>query len=645
MQAPAGAACDSSASYYSPEMAASQPPVRRRRRSRRGSIERPVDARLYRSAFLVVLLPLLIGAFSIVRPAALPAPLLPPASNAEATLQLTKQLASTYPDREPGTSGAVGAADWLVSQLRPTGLALHTDAWSEQIPGVGRVELRNIWAIARGKSPDVIVVMAHRDDTGAGPGANDNATGTAELVELARGYTHSGPGQVTVTPTHTLVFLSTDGGVFGGLGALRFAQRSPLRGRIVAVVNLDALAGPGPPRLELAGDLPHTPSTTLVQTAAQRVLEQTGTRPRHPGVFAQLVDLAFPLTFYEQGPFVARGISAVTLTTGGDRPPVEFGDSIGRLKVRKLAELGLAAQELLASLDQGLELTHGTTSYIWVGNRMITGWAIELVLVALLVPYLAGVVDLFAFCRRRRIALLPALEALRSRVVFWGFVGISFELLRLAGAWPEGAPRPPNPALPGSDKRPVISLLALFAIVFAAWLIERRRLRPVRLPDAEEQIAGHAVALLGLGVIALLVVATNPFALLLVLPALHIWLWLPSLRGARLPVRLVVFALGLAGPLIVVGSLAWRFGLGLDAPWYLLELVTLGYVTLPPVVLALAGAAGASQLAAAAAGRYAPYPPRDQRGPRGPIREAVRTVVLVSRASRRRRRGRDARFT
>ncbi len=600
--------------------------------------------RLYRSAFLVVLLPLLIGAFSIVRPTALPAPLLPPASSTDATLQLTEQLANTYPDREPGTPGAVGAADWLRSELRPTGLALHTDAWSAAIPGIGRVELRNIWAIAPGKSPAAIVVMAHRDDTGAGPGANDNATGTAELIELARGYTHSGSSQVTVTPTHTLVFLSTDGGVFGGLGALRFAERSPLRGRIVALVNLDALAGPGPPRLELAGDLPHTPTATLVQTATQRVLEQAGTRPQHPGVLAQLVDLAFPFTLYEQGPAVARDISAVTLTTGGDRPPTEFGDSVGLLKVRKLAELGLASQELLASLDQGLELTHGTTSYVWVGNRMITGWAIELVLIALLIPYLVGVVDLFAFCRRRRIALLPALEALRSRALFWCFVGLSFEVFRFAGAWPEGEPRPPNPALPGTTKWPVIALTALLALVFAAWLIERRRLRPLRLPDAEEQIAGHAVALLELGVLALLVVATNPFALILVLPALHIWLWLPSLRKARLPVRLVVFVLGLAGPSIVVASLAWRFGLGFDAPWYLLELVALGYVTLPPVVIALAGAAGASQLAAAAAGRYAPYPPRGQRGPRGPIRETIRTVVLVSRASRRRRE-RNARFT
>ena len=60
-------------SYYSPGMTATPRPVRRRR-PRRGSLERPVNGRLYRSAFLVLSLPLLILAFSVTRPAPLPAP-------------------------------------------------------------------------------------------------------------------------------------------------------------------------------------------------------------------------------------------------------------------------------------------------------------------------------------------------------------------------------------------------------------------------------------------------------------------------------------------------------------------------------------------------------------------------------------------
>ena len=58
-------------------MAASQPHARRRRRPRRGSLQRPVNARLYRAAFLLVLLPLLLLAFTVTRPVPLAKPPLP----------------------------------------------------------------------------------------------------------------------------------------------------------------------------------------------------------------------------------------------------------------------------------------------------------------------------------------------------------------------------------------------------------------------------------------------------------------------------------------------------------------------------------------------------------------------------------------
>jgi hypothetical protein len=127
----------------------------------------------------------------------------------------------------------------------------------------------------------------------------------------------------------------------------------------------------------------------------------------------------------------------------------------------------------------------------------------------------------------------------------------------------------------------------------------------------------------------------NPFALLFVLPALHIWLWLPQIRIARAPVRFALFLLGLIGPLLLVVSIGWRFGLGFDAPWYLLELVGVGYVGLTGFAVALAAAAAACQIGTAAAGRYAPYPDASERGPRGPLREIVRSIALAFRDRRR----------
>ncbi len=377
-------------------MAASQPPqgpptrgarsrsARARRRPRRGSLERPVNGRLYRASFLVLLLPLLLAAFTVDKPVPLQRPALPPAFDANVALELARELATDYPDRAPGSSGALGAAAWLRDKLALYDLPTRTVAWRQTVPGLGQVRLQNVLAVVAGKSPDTIVVMAHRDDTGAGPGANDNASGTAALLELARAYARPQSGsEAAVQPTHTLVFLSTDGGSFGGLGARRYARRAGAGGRVVAVVNLDSVAGRGPARIELAGDRPRSPATTLVQTASRRIVEQTGERPRHPGVLGQLVDLGFPFTLYEQGPFVARGIPAITLTSAGERPPAAFGDTAGGLRVGKLSQLGKSAQDLLGSLDQGLELAQGTTSYVWFGDRVVRGWAIELVLIAL----------------------------------------------------------------------------------------------------------------------------------------------------------------------------------------------------------------------------------------------------------------------
>jgi hypothetical protein len=124
-------------------------------------------------------------------------------------------------------------------------------------------------------------------------------------------------------------------------------------------------------------------------------------------------------------------------------------------------------------------------------------------------------------------------------------------------------------------------------------------------------------------------VATNPFALIFVLPSLHAWLWLPQVRYHRIWVRGAVLAAGMAGPLALVASFAWRFELGAQAPWYLAQLTALGYVQLPTIAIGLAWLAAGGQLASVSAGRYAPYPRADERPPRGPIRELIRRLLLV----------------
>src|SRR3954452_17081674 len=411
-------------------MAASAPPERRR--PRRGSLERPVNGRLYRGTWLLVGLPLWVLASSAARPAALQLRSLPAAFDGGAAAGVARDLAAQQPGRAPGTPDDRAAASWFVGQLRPYGYTVRRERFSGSVPGEGRLHLVTLVATKPGLSRKTIVVMAHRDDRGPGAGANDNASGTAALVELARTYAPAAGTRRLQLP-YSLLFLSTDGAIDGGLGAAEFAAHAPERQNVVAVLNLDTIAGRGRPRLVLTGDPPRSPSAGLVETVRAALVREAGADPVRTSGLRQLVDLAFPFSQYEQAPFVTRGIPAVTITTAPDRRPPGFTDAAEQLHAARLGQIGRATQNTLDALEQGVALPAGPSGYVYLGGRIVRGWAIEIVLVAALLPYLAATVDLFARCRRRRIPIASALRSYRSRFAFWLWCGVLFGLFALVG--------------------------------------------------------------------------------------------------------------------------------------------------------------------------------------------------------------------
>src|ERR1700694_4632128 len=315
---------------------AALPPFHRPPRARRGSLDRPVNGRMYRGAWLLVGIPLLLSAFTVFPPRALHPPLLQPEFDGNAAKAVAQDFTNRYPDRTPGSDGARQATKWVSDQLAQYGFHSEIDRFYGKIPGRGTVELQNLLAFRQGRSAQVIAVVAHRDNSGNGPGANDNASGTAALLELAQLYASPRTAPQAPEPRYTILFLSTDGGAFGGLGADRFARQSPFRDRVVAVINLDAIAGPGRPHLAFNGDRPRGPSPALVRAAVDRIVEQTGSEPTRASALDQLLDLAFPFSLYEHAPFVDRGIAAITLTSAGDRLPASFSDNPDRLNGRRL---------------------------------------------------------------------------------------------------------------------------------------------------------------------------------------------------------------------------------------------------------------------------------------------------------------------
>ena len=613
-----------------------------RRRARRGSLERPVSGRIYRAAWLAVAVPVLVAAFSLATPIPLQEPRLPPSFDGTTAFQFSREFVRLFPDRRPGSSGSAKAREWVAARLRDYKFTVAPQEFTADVPGLGKQRFVNLIATSPlrpeqelARSQQTIVIMAHRDNLGGSPGANDNGSGTGALLELARDIGNS-------SLAHSVILLSEDGGAYGSLGAAEFAGDADLSDQVAAVIDLDAIAGNGSPRLEIAGETPRMPGATLVATAQSAIAAQSDREVMRPSAGEQLIDLAFPFTLYGQGPFIAQGIPALTITSAGSRPPPPAGDTSAELNPERLDQIGSSTQSLLGSLDSAADVTRGTQSYVWVGSRLIRGWTIQFVFLIALLPFLAAVVDLFARCRRRHIPLRPALRSLLSRLSVWIWAGAVFAFFTLVGILPSGDSRPIPPDTVVATDWPVVALASLAGLSFLGWLVARPQLAPRRTVTRPEELGGHLAAMLGLGIVALVVAAQNPFALLFVLPSVHAWLWLPHASERGRPVALAVYALGFVGPLVLLGSFAFRFELGLDAPWYLLALTSVGYVPIPLVIAFLGWGAVAGQAGAVALGRYAPYPAPHERPARGPLRESVRQVVLLTRRSRTRRKGLEA---
>jgi hypothetical protein len=584
-----------------------------------------------RVASVVIAPALLAFLFSISATGTLPRPTLQPLFDGGAAASLASQLTTVDPSRVPGTLQDAEAARWYRETVSAFGFATSEDVWGEGLPDLGRVELRNVVTVVPGRSPAAIVLVAHRDNTGAGQRFGDNASGTAALMEIARGFAPQATAPAPL-PERTLVLVSTDGGAYGGAGAARFASTSPYARQAIAAVVLDGIGGTGRPRLEIAGDEPRSPAPALVSTAVARVREQVEVAPALPSLLTQLVDLGIPYAGGEQGRLLAKGIATVGLTTHerGD-PSVPVGDPGGLISTRRLGEMGRATEALVGSLDASVGSTLRTPDSLFLRNRVASGWAARLTLFVALVPFALGTLDLLVRAHRRRLALLPAVRALRSRLLFWLYAGVLLWLATLASVFPSSPTLPLPPYADAVLDLPVSGLLLLGVALTLGWLVARRRLVPQRAAaTAGERLAGYAVALTWLGSVAFLVALTTPYALLFVLPSLYAWLWLPL--QSRLWERITLFAGGLIGP--VGGILVLSSELGLSFPrtvYYVVELATVGYLPLRSVAFMVAWLAGAAQVAALAFGRYAPYAGGLEPPDPGPVRQ------LVARRRRRRR--------
>lgn len=114
------------------------------------------------------------------------------------------------------------------------------EAWDID-PATANFQAVNVVGVLGGTDPSLpaVMLMAHYDTVPGSPGAADDTTGVAAILETVRAIRARGPAP------RTLVVLLTDAEELGLDGARVFFGGHPLRDRIGAVINLEARGGGG----------------------------------------------------------------------------------------------------------------------------------------------------------------------------------------------------------------------------------------------------------------------------------------------------------------------------------------------------------------------------------------------------------------
>ena len=129
----------------------------------------------------------------------------------------------------------IAAADFIDSSLVKGGLTPRRDSYELR----GRA-LHNIEAEIRGTRPEILVIGAHYDSVSGSPGANDNASGVAALLALARRFAGKPIGQTL----RFVAFVNEEPPYFqtDEMGSLVYAKRCKERGdRIAGMISLETI--------------------------------------------------------------------------------------------------------------------------------------------------------------------------------------------------------------------------------------------------------------------------------------------------------------------------------------------------------------------------------------------------------------------
>jgi hypothetical protein len=522
-----------------------------------------LNPRIYRTGLIVAALAVIVFAFSLSnQPGSLGSSLSPVAFNGTQAYNAMRSWAIAYPNRSPGSFDDDALASEVASDFAADHLIVSTSTFNART-AQGTRALEAVTGTLPGLSSGTILIVAHRDAVGSP--AEAELSGTAIMVQLASVLAGGGHNR-------TIMLASTSGSA-GASGAEQLARTIP--GPVDAVIALGDLAGTEvrQPIVVPWSDVPTFAPPLLRNTVASALSAQTSLSTSGVSLAGQLVHLALPLSLGEQAPFTALGQPAVLLSLSGERAPAADQPVAGPSRV---TSMGLAVLQSIHALDAG-QTVPAPSGYLLLDGKLVPMWAVRLLVLALILPVLIATIDGAARARRRGHAI--------ARWVIWvlaSAVPFLIAWLLILAIHAVGLMKVAPPGLVGAGVVPMRSAgIAIIVVVLCALVASLLVIRPLAIrvvggePYETRRVrepagAGAGAALLiVLCVAALAVWLQNPFAALLIVPALHLWMWVadPDVQ-LRPMVILALLLIGLAPAALVVLYYAGALGLGpVDVLW------------------------------------------------------------------------------
>ena len=242
--------------------------------------------------------------------------------------------ALTANDGSPGRTAPISAT--LVARVQIPVMVISSEVASElaSLAHIGPVNVRIVLSVATtraraanviadlpGRRPGVVLLGAHLDSVANGPGINDNGSGTALVLEVARQTR-----RLRIRPRHGLRFAFWGAEELGLVGSTSYVQSlsATKRSRIRSVLNLDMVGSQNFGRLVYSGD--GQPSGSLrIESAFRSYFAARG-------LAVEEVSLGGGS---DHAAFARAGIPVGGLFTGADEPKSaelarRFGGEAGR---------------------------------------------------------------------------------------------------------------------------------------------------------------------------------------------------------------------------------------------------------------------------------------------------------------------------